>query len=173
VNGGVRYKRETYNGGVPKTKETRHMGDHMLVQISTFLKIKKIMTLKEQINADFMVAFKNKEMDKKNFLGVVKGEIQNEEGRSGTVTDEVVLPILKKMEKSLIQTNSPESLKELEYIKPYLPQMMSEELIREKVISYVNSGINNIGQIMGEFNKHYKGLVDNKLVSQITKEILN
>jgi uncharacterized protein YqeY len=55
------------------------------------------MTLKEQINADFMSAFKNKEMDKKNFLGVVKGEIQNEEGRSGTVTDEVVLSILKKI----------------------------------------------------------------------------
>jgi hypothetical protein len=33
--------RGTYNGGVPKTKETRHMGDHMLVQISTFFKIKK------------------------------------------------------------------------------------------------------------------------------------
>jgi uncharacterized protein YqeY len=131
------------------------------------------MTLKEQINADFMVAFKNKEMDKKNFLGVVKGEIQNEEGRSGEITDEVVLSILKKMEKSLIQTNSPESLKELDYIKPYLPQMMSEELIREKVILYINSGMNNIGQIMSEFNKHYKGLVDNKLVSQITKEILN
>jgi len=44
-----------------------------------------------------MSAFKNKEMDKKNFLGVVKGEIQNEEGRSGTVTDEVVLSILKKI----------------------------------------------------------------------------
>jgi len=33
--------RRTYDGGVPKTKETRHMGDHMLVQISTFFKIKK------------------------------------------------------------------------------------------------------------------------------------
>ena len=58
------------------------------------------MTLKEQINADFMFAFKNKEMEKKNFLGVVKGEIQNEEGRSGIASDDVVLGILKKMEKS-------------------------------------------------------------------------
>jgi len=30
--------RVTYNGGVPKTKETIHVGDHMFVQISTFLK---------------------------------------------------------------------------------------------------------------------------------------
>ena len=33
------------------------------------------MTLSEQINAEFMIAFKNKEMEKKNFLGVVKGKI--------------------------------------------------------------------------------------------------
>jgi len=33
--------RRTYNGGVPKTKETRHRGDLMLVQISTFFKLKK------------------------------------------------------------------------------------------------------------------------------------
>jgi hypothetical protein len=32
--------RRTYDGGVPKTKETRHVGDHMLVQISTFFKLK-------------------------------------------------------------------------------------------------------------------------------------
>lgn len=35
------------------------------------------MTLKDRINQDFLVAFKNKEMDKKNFLGLIKGEIQN------------------------------------------------------------------------------------------------
>ncbi len=130
------------------------------------------MTLKERINADFMFAFKNKEKDKKNFLGVVKGEIQNEEGRSGQVTDEVVMGILRKIEKSLKQTNTEESLKELEYINPYLPQMMSESLIREKVTTYVLSGLTNVGQIMGEFNKHYKGLADNKVVSMVVKEIL-
>jgi uncharacterized protein YqeY len=131
------------------------------------------MTLKEKINADFMVAFKNREMEKKNFLGVVKGEIQNEEGRSGIASDEVVLGILKKIEKSLTQTNTEQSLKELDYIKPYLPQMMSESLVREKVEIYINSGLSNMGQIMGEFNKNYKGLVDNKMLSGIVKEYLS
>jgi len=41
------------------------------------------MSLKEQIQADFMTAFKAKDMDKKNFLGLIKSEIQNEFGRSG------------------------------------------------------------------------------------------
>ena len=131
------------------------------------------MTLREKINDEFMSAFKNKEMDKKNFLGVLKGEIQNEEGRSGEITDEGVMNILRKMEKSLKQTNTPESLQELEYIKPYLPQLMGEEQIREIILGYKTNGLNNVGQMMGEFNKNYKGLADNKLVSQVIKEILN
>ena len=130
------------------------------------------MNLKERINADFMTAFKSKEMEKKNFLGVVKGEIQTEEGRSGEATDEVVLGILKKMEKSLTQTNTQESLKELEYIKPYLPELMDEVLIRSIIQSYKNTGILNVGQMMGAFNKEYKGKADNALVSKIVKEVL-
>lgn len=30
------------------------------------------MSLKEQLNADFIIAFKAKELDKKNFLGLLK-----------------------------------------------------------------------------------------------------
>lgn len=128
--------------------------------------------LKERINADFMSAFKNKETEKKNFLGVVKGEIQNEEGRSGSATDEVVVAILRKMEKSLTQTNTPDSLKELEYIKPYLPVQMGPDRIREIVSNYKLNGLLNVGQIMGEFNKNFKGQADNKIVSEIVKEVL-
>jgi uncharacterized protein YqeY len=129
--------------------------------------------LKEQINQDFMTAFKAKDMNKKNFLGVIKGEIQNAELRGISPTDENVMGILRKMEKSLLQTNTSESLGELEYIKPYLPVMMSESLCREKVAMMIGSGLTNVGQIMGEFNKHYKGLVDNKMLSNILKETLN
>jgi hypothetical protein len=42
VNGGVRNKRETYNGGVPKTKETKRMGDHMSDSNLHFFKLKKL-----------------------------------------------------------------------------------------------------------------------------------
>jgi uncharacterized protein YqeY len=131
------------------------------------------MLLKDKINQDFLLSFKNKEMDKKNFLTVVKGEIQNEEGRTGIASDETVITILKKLEKSLKQTNTPESLKELEYIKPYLPVMMDEDKIREIIVQFKNQGLNNMGQMMGEFNKNYKGMADNNLVSKIVKESLN
>ena len=130
------------------------------------------MSLKDKINADFMEAFKAKDMNKKNFLGVVKGEIQNEVGRSGKDDDETVLGILKKMEKSLKQTNTAESLTELEYIKPYLPDMMGEDRIREILLAYRTNGLSNVGQMMGEFNKNFKGLADNTVVSKIVKEVL-
>jgi uncharacterized protein YqeY len=130
------------------------------------------MSLKEQINADFMLAFKAKEMEKKNFLGVVKGEIQNEAGRSGKEDDETVMGILKKIEKSLKQTNTAESLIELEYIKPYLPTLMDEVLIRSILESYKNTGIEDMGKMMGAFNKEYKGKADNAVVSKIVKEVL-
>lgn len=129
--------------------------------------------LREQINQDFMTAFKAKDMDKKNFLGVIKGEIQNAELRGISPTDENVIGILKKMEKSLLQTGTADALKELEYIKPYLPAMMSESMCREKVATYIASGFTNMGQIMAEFNKHYKGLVDNKMLSEVVKAELN
>ena len=130
------------------------------------------MSLKEKINEDFILAFKAKEMEKKNFLGVLKGEIQNEESRNGGVTDESVMSILKKMEKSLKQTNTEESLIELEYIKPYLPTLMDEVLIRSILESYKNDGVDEMGKMMSAFNKEYKGKADNSLVSKIVKEIL-
>ena len=130
------------------------------------------MSLKDKINADFMEAFKAKDMNKKNFLGVVKGEIQNEIGRSGKDDDETVMGILKKMEKSLKQTNTAESLAELEYIKPYLPSLMGEDRIREIILGLKTDGVSDMGKMMGAFNKDYKGQADNAVVSKIVKEVL-
>jgi len=128
------------------------------------------MNLKEQINADFLEAFKAKDMEKKNFLGLLKGEIQNEEGRGTVTTDETVMGILRKMEKALKQTNTEQSLVELEYMEPYLPKLMSEDKIRTIILEYKSEGFNNVGQIMGRFNREYKNLADMKLVSDIIAE---
>ena len=130
------------------------------------------MKLTERINTDFMLAFKAKEMEKKNFLGVVQGEIQNEVGRSGKDDDETVMGILKKIEKSLKQTNTAESLAELEYIKPYLPSLMGEDRIREIILGLKTDGVTDMGKMMGAFNKDYRGQADNAVVSKIVKEVL-
>jgi len=132
------------------------------------------MSLKEKISEDFMIAFKAKEMEKKNFLGVVKGEIQNEAGRSGKEDDETVLRILTKMEKSLKQTNTAESLAELEYIKPYLPTRMDSDEIEGIIRGYYNdNGLTTMPLIMREFNTNYKGKADNKEVSVIINKVIS
>jgi len=120
-----------------------------------------------------MSAFKNKETQKKNFLGVLKGEIQNEEGRTGPATDETVLAILKKMEKSLSSFQSEDNTRELTYLKPYLPEMMTKDQIWLVVQGIIVGGTSNIGAIMKEFNSFYQGKADNKVVSEIAKEILS
>lgn len=131
------------------------------------------MSIREKINADFILAFKAKEMDKKNFLGVVKGEIQNEEGRGVVITDDVVLKILRKMEKSLTQTNTEESLNELGYLRPYLPKMMEYDDI-EKIISgyYNDKGLTTVSSMMKEFNMNFKNMADNNMVVSVINKTI-
>ena len=130
------------------------------------------MTLQEKINVDFMTAFKAKNMSKKNFLGLLKGEIQSNSSKKDFKGEESVLAIVKKMEKSLKEVGDEDSLRELTYLEDYLPQLMSEEEIRGIVMELIEGGANNIGVIMGEFNKEYAGQADNKIVSQIVRELV-
>lgn len=126
--------------------------------------------MKERINKDFMSAFKSGDRDRKNFLGLIKGEIQAEEKRGNGNVD--VDAILKKMEKSLKATNDEEAQKQLVILQEYLPQMMDEKTIHNIISGYKANDLNNLGQMMGVFNKEFKGKADNNLVSAVIKEIL-
>ena len=142
------------------------------------------MILKEKINADFMEAYKSKDMEKKNFLGVLKGAIQTQEGKQIESTDENVLKVIKALEKGIVETiestkkigQDPSKAElELSYLKPYMPTLMSEGEIRSIVKEFLNrEGINkNQGFLMGMFNKEQKGKAfDNKAVSKIINEEL-
>ena len=134
------------------------------------------MTLKEQINADFMTAFKSKNMIAKSILSVVKGEIQTVEKNVGSdnLSDVEVTKILTKTVKSLKETismaNDEKSKVELSVIEVYLPKQMSKEEVTQKVTELVNSGITQIGAIMKEFSTLP---ADKKMVSESIKELIN
>ena len=134
------------------------------------------MTLKEQINADFMTAFKSKNMIAKSILSVVKGEIQTVEKNVGSdnLSDVEVTKILTKTVKSLKETismaNDEKSKVELSVIEVYLPKQMSKEEVTQKVTELVNSGITQIGAIMKEFASLP---ADKKMVSESIKELIN
>ena len=134
------------------------------------------MTLKEKINADFMTAFKSKNMVAKSILSVVKGEIQTVEKNVGSdnLSDVEVTKILTKTVKSLKETismaNDEKSKVELSVIEVYLPKQMSKEEVTQKVTELVNSGITQIGAIMKEFSTLP---ADKKMVSESIKELIN
>jgi uncharacterized protein YqeY len=131
--------------------------------------------IKEQINKDYMTAFKAKNTVAKNLLSVIKGEIQTQEKNTGVenMSDEDVLKILTKTSKSLkemVAGGNEQAKIELEIVEYYLPKQMSKEEVTQKVTEIVNSGITNIGAIMKEFGQLP---VDKKMVSEIIKEIMN
>lgn len=142
------------------------------------------MTLKERINADFMEAYKSKDMEKKNFLGVLKGAIQTQEGKQIESTDENVLKVIKAFEKGINETiesktkigeDVSQQLTEKKYLEVYMPTLMSEDEIRGVVKEFLSrDGVNkNQGFLMGLFNKEQKGKgFDNKTVSKIISEEL-
>lgn len=131
------------------------------------------MELLEKIDSDFINAFKSKQIDKKNFLGVIRGEIQTQKGKGIEPTNENVIKIIKKIEKSLIEVGTEEAKLELTYLEPYLPKMLSEEETKQILMDFVTTESNkNLGTIMKYFNENYKGVVDNKLVQQLSKQII-
>jgi uncharacterized protein YqeY len=131
------------------------------------------MELLEKLDSDFINAFKSKQIDKKNFLGVIRGEIQTQKGKGIEPTNENVIKIIKKIEKSLIEVGTEEAKLELTYLEPYLPKMLSEEETKQILMDFVTTESNkNLGTIMKYFNENYKGIVDNKIVQQLAKQII-
>ena len=131
--------------------------------------------LKDQINKDYMTAFKERDTVKKNLLSVVKGEIQTNEKNQGieNMSDEEVTKILNKMAKSLREvfvTDNSQLLTdvriELDIIEAYLPKQMSREEISAKLDDLYGSGVTQMGDIMKAFATLP---ADKKVVSELIK----
>lgn len=127
------------------------------------------MTLIEQISADFMSAYKNKEMEKKDFLGVLKTEVTKE---SKTPEDKDVVAKIKSMIKNAAKTDSL-SETELAILETYLPKQLSEAELTDVVNGYLaeNAGA-NMGQVMGFLNSNYGGQYDGKMASGIVRGLV-
>lgn len=131
--------------------------------------------LKQKINIDFLNAFKARETNKKNFLGLIKSEIQTVEKNLvvADLSDTEVTKILNKVSKGLKETlaakESEDIRFQLEIVESYLPKLMSTEDVQLEVKKLIESGANTIGAIMKAFGDKP---VDKKVLSQIVKEQL-
>ena len=131
------------------------------------------MTLIEQIGKDFTTAFKAREMDKKNFLGLLKSEVTKE---SKTPDDVYIVSKIKSMIKNAAATNSL-SEDELAVLETYLPKQMSEAELGLAIGLYIKheglSTMKDMGKVMGYLKTNHDGQYDGKLASGIIKELLN
>ena len=140
------------------------------------------MTLRENINAEYLSAFKNRETVKKNILGVLRGEITTIEKNKGItpLPDAEITKLLMKYKKNIEESRRLQDTLELsveqEVIETFLPQPMSDAEIRREVseiFKQLPSGLpaNALaGKTMGEFNKKFPGSADARTVMSIIQE---
>jgi uncharacterized protein len=131
------------------------------------------MSLIEKISSDFMVAYKAKDMERKNFLGVIKSEVTKE---SKTPEDTYIIGKLKSMIKNAETTNSLSEY-ELGVINEYLPTQLNEDklttIIKEIIENNDISTPKEMGKVMSFLKTEFEGQYDGKLAAKISKELLS
>ena len=128
--------------------------------------------LLEKINTDFATAFKARDIEKKNFLGVLKGEVTREKKEPSDVEVSAKIESMIKNHNKSLEKSGASALSdvELKILESYLPKQMTEEEIDIKLKEAIDGGANSVGAVMAAF----KGLpADMKLVNQKVKQTLN
>jgi uncharacterized protein YqeY len=151
------------------------------------------MSIKQTIEADLKEAMKAKDEIKLTVLRGIKSGFTNELVASGKtpqdeINDELAMNVVKraaKQRKDAIEQfengGRPElaenEKKELEIIEAYLPEMMSEEKVREIVKAKISElGISDksgMGQLMGAVMSETKGQADGGFVKKVVDEELS
>ena len=146
------------------------------------------MSLFNQIQSDMYTAMKAGEKEKSGALRTTLAKLKDkkiEKREDLSEAEEVkVLQMLVKQRKESVELytigNRPElaaaEQAEMEILKSYLPQMMSEDDIRNIVQSVADeigaSSLADVGKVMAEVMKRGKGLIDGKTAQKFVREIL-
>ena len=147
------------------------------------------MPIKERLQEDWKQAMKSKDKFRSSTISLAKSAILLVEKTDGIkLEDEQVIEILAKEVKQRneaileFQKGNREDLvesakAEIEILKEYLPQQLSEEEIKEIVIDVADnlgaSSMKDMGKVMAEVRPKVVGRADGRLVSSIVKNYLN
>jgi uncharacterized protein YqeY len=120
------------------------------------------MSLIGKIKTAFADAYKAKDMDLKNVIGTIKGEIERSSKDPKNISDDEVTKSLKSMLKKHAENPSLTDV-EVSFIESILPKQMSEADVDARLKELIDGGASHIGQIMGGF----KGLnADMRMVKE-------
>lgn len=142
--------------------------------------------LEEKILDDFKKAMKDKDALKTSTLSFLRSGLKNAaiDKRKQSLDDSEATAVIKKQIKQhqdsidKFKQGSRQDLadkesRELEILKSYLPQGVSEEEIRAAVDEAIKktgaSSAQDMGKVMKELLARFAGRADNKLVSEIVK----
>lgn len=151
------------------------------------------MSIKETILADLKSAMKAKEADRLRVLRSLKAKILEKEisertGGEAEISDEQTVEVLMKAAKqrkeSIEQFEKGDRAdlaekenQELQIIESYLPEMLSEEEVREATRNQIEkmgaSSMADMGKVMGAMMGQLKGKADGSVVSKVVKEELS
>ncbi len=147
------------------------------------------MAIKEKLMADFKEAMKARDEVAKNTISFARAAIkQYEVDNREELDDEGITAILVKqvkMRKDALadferagRTDLIESYNaEIEVLKRYLPEQLSEDKIREAIGQVakdlgIEGGMQNMGKLMGPVMAKLKGLADGAVVKSLVEEFL-
>jgi len=147
------------------------------------------MSLEEKINADLKAAMLAKNEGALRALRAVKSAIivAKTSGSGVTITSDDEMKLLQKLVKQrresldIYKQQSRDDLakaeqEELDVIEKFLPAQMSEADVKaelQKIISTVGAkSPADMGNVMGMASKQLAGKADNKMVSQLVKQLL-
>lgn len=149
----------------------------------------KQLSLEEVIFNDMKKALKGNEKLKLSTLRLIRAAIKNAEiAKKDKLTgDEIIGTIsnnLKKLEESLdifTRGQRPElaekAKKEIEIVKEYLPEQLSEEevekIVKATIIKFGFKGLQDIGPAMKEIMPQLKGKADGKMVNKLVWGLLD
>jgi len=151
------------------------------------------MSIKEQIMADLKQAMKNKEKDKLRVLRSLKSKLlereisERKEGEASLSDDqtiEVLMKAAKQRKESIEQFEKGDrndladaEKTELDFIESYLPEMLSEDevrdIARDKIDELGAEDMSDMGQVMGVLMQELKGKVEGSVVSKVVKDELS
>lgn len=147
------------------------------------------MALKEKLMADFKDAMKAHDEVAKNTISFARAAIkQYEVDNREELDDDGIVAILSKqvkMRKDALadfekagRTDLIDSYKsEIEVLKRYLPEQLSDEKLREVIAQIaaeagIEGGMQNMGKLMGSVMAKVKGVADGGQVKKLVEEFL-
>ncbi|MZG52482.1 MAG: GatB/YqeY domain-containing protein [Nitrospinae bacterium] len=147
------------------------------------------MSLKEKLLSDMKEAMKSKDSVKLGTVRSVISAVKNQEidSKKELNEEEILTLVSREVKKrkeaaALYEKGGRPELKdkeiqEMEILKTYLPEQVSEEELRKRIQEVISEtgaqGMKDFGKIMKTLVPEFKGKADNALIKELANEYLN